>query len=149
MNRPRFINLRVAYPSRHDDQGHRLCAWCGQRLRGKRTRWCGDKCLYEAWRRTSPQVAAEVLFRERRGRCETCGMALNGWQFGEATRGWAVHHVVSHAHGGNLEPNNLQLLCVVCHRAKHAAAVKHTAVRKARTTMRQKMLVLTEGVKRP
>ena len=37
----------------------------------------------------------------------------------------AVHHIVPHAQGGTLEPNNLILLCVPCHKAVHrGAAVK-------------------------
>lgn len=31
---------------------------------------------------------------------------------------WHMDHIVEHAEGGNLEPENLQTLCVPCHKAK-------------------------------
>lgn len=159
MTRRRHVHVATRYPTIREN-GARLCSYCRAPLTGRLMRWCSERCLYEAWRRTSPQIAATMLVKERGLRCEQCGLEfgeladaidLLRQQHGEAVqsfvrdllatmarRGWRTydrwydhlwecHHIVRHAEGGDLEPSNLRVLCVPCHKTTLARAKRGDA----------------------
>jgi len=52
------------------------------------------------------------LFLERKGTCQACHITI------QAGQAWDIDHIIPLALGGTNEPNNLQILCRPCHRAK-------------------------------
>jgi 5-methylcytosine-specific restriction protein A len=52
------------------------------------------------------------LFLKRKGMCTACRRKI------EAGKAWDIDHILPLALGGTNEPNNLQILCRPCHRAK-------------------------------
>ena len=52
----------------------KLCAECGKKLRGRRTRWCSDKCITTYMIRSDPSEARrQVGFRDK-GICAACAL---------------------------------------------------------------------------
>jgi len=149
MARDRYRILREAFPDVRRD-GKRFCSWCGAQLTGRKLRWCSSKCAWQATTRCSPAAAARRCYKEANGICQRCGLNIEAltnalvllrWEYHEPIwrdftrhlnqlmkqRGWDkwdslwhAHHITPHAHGGTLEPENLILLCVPCHKAVHA-----------------------------
>ncbi|MBW8617301.1 MAG: HNH endonuclease [Hyphomicrobiales bacterium] len=52
------------------------------------------------------------LFLKRQGTCAACSQKIN------AGKAWDIDHILPLAMGGTNDPNNLQILCKACHRAK-------------------------------
>lgn len=129
--------------------GRCLCRQCGKEVpKGRRT-FCGDACV-EAWRvRTDPAFLRKLVWNRDRGRCAACGMSCKDLEkglslvrtvlsrvghsrvYGSLRKSlgvknrhtlWDADHIRAVVDGGGecgLE--NMQTLCVWCHREKTAA----------------------------
>ena len=67
-----------------------------------------------------PRVRLRI-FEKCQGKCVVCGNSIRGSLLP------AYDHIVSLVNGGENRENNLQLLCVPCHKAKTAQDVKEKA----------------------
>jgi 5-methylcytosine-specific restriction protein A len=125
--------------------GLALCRWCDLEILAKRRRtFCSDYCV-DQWRlRTDPGYVRERVFARDRGVCAGCGAdtvaifaALKRARGKERAAGlrfygmktissrrslWDADHIVPVAEGGGqCDLDNLQTLCVACHREATAA----------------------------
>jgi 5-methylcytosine-specific restriction protein A len=129
--------------------GRCLCRQCGQEVpKGRRT-FCGDACV-ERWKlKTDPSFLRKRVGKRDRGRCAACGLRCKDLEKGlrllreilgrQGSSGvygsvrkalkiqsrntlWDADHIRAVAEGGGecgLE--NMQTLCLWCHRDKTAA----------------------------
>ena len=74
MTRPRSRPIADEYPSKRDAEGRRLCAFCGEILKGRRRRWCSEACETEAYIRCNPGIARAYVHRRDHGVCASCGL---------------------------------------------------------------------------
>lgn len=51
---------------------NKLCAECGKKLEGRRTRWCGDECVTKHLIRNDPKVARRMVKERDKGVCASC-----------------------------------------------------------------------------
>lgn len=64
----KYVTCALAY----GDNEERRCAWCGDPLDGRRTRWCSDDCSY-AYGKNHYWTDAKRAARKRDGACVRCG----------------------------------------------------------------------------
>jgi 5-methylcytosine-specific restriction endonuclease McrA len=126
------------------------CAWCAAPLPPGRRAWCGERCSVAFWKNHWWTLARRAAKRRDRYRCVRCGRtapkrpsaaafpsradylaAFRAWREARRTGRLEVNHRVPclGAHGTlscshHLE--NLETLCVACHRA-HTAALPRPA----------------------
>jgi 5-methylcytosine-specific restriction protein A len=127
-------------------QGRGLCRECGREVPPKRRTFCGEPCV-EAWRlKSDPSFLRSRVWKRDKGRCAHCGLRCRDLEKGIALlqevllrRGqarvyaairralairsrsslWDADHIRPVAQGGGgcgLE--NMQTLCLWCHRDK-------------------------------
>lgn len=106
---------------------HGVCRHCGidtealqlamRELRDKSRGW-------HAWNAPAPSESEMDLWRAVLSSVANA-MKQRGWDIDVPSFGfpswsklWNMDHIVEHAEGGDLEPSNLQTLCVPCHKAK-------------------------------
>ncbi len=93
----------------------RCACGCNNQLIGKRTKWYSDECRiqslhhYYILKGDSKFIRAEV-FRRDMGYCRSCGVFSIDWQ--------ADHILPVHKGGGACSLDNIQTLCIECHKAK-------------------------------
>lgn len=108
----RDYGMHDMYPSKLD--GTCACG-CGEKLTGRRTRWATPICvdeplrLYSIVKGDTTAIRAE-LYRMDAGACRMCGVISDEWH--------ADHIVPVHKGGGGCDIDNLQTLCIPCHKDK-------------------------------
>jgi len=143
---PRYADMNRDYPKRKDAAGYWLCRWCGCRLIGRRSSFCGTQCRDEVRIRCGFGVRSMVRRRDK-GVCKKCGRdtaalrrKLNKIRRGEGHAAfialaesegvpkdrlyktlWEADHVkpVNNG-GGQCGIEGFQTLCIWCHRKKSA-----------------------------
>ena len=120
----------------------RTCTWCGGAVKPPCRTWCRQQCVDEFMRRCDAGAAMRFVIRRDKGICQSCGRdTLKCERVWRATREcepsrWSpnpksdyvillgfsrgqwreVDHVIPVVEGGGLlPPENLRLLCGVCH----------------------------------
>ena len=135
-------------------KGGYLCRWCKKECLGKRRTYCSQDCIDEWLLRSRSEVAAQKVFERDRGICAVCGVdcellfrQLRGlpWlerhelcrQYGipvhrlSGKRIWDVDHITEVVKGGgSCGLENLQTLCLPCHKAKTARLARERAEEK-------------------
>lgn len=130
-------------------QGRCLCRQCGTEVPSGRRTFCGDVCV-ETWRlKTDPSFLRSRVAKRDRGRCARCGLRCRDLEkglrllrdvlrregqskvYGDLRKAlkiqtrltlWDADHVRAVVDGGGecgLE--NMQTLCIWCHREKTAS----------------------------
>ena len=148
----RYLQLRDLLKQ---PKGH--CRWCGVPVTGRRRTWCSDACVAEYMLRASPARLRQALYRRDQGVCAICGSdtaalerelkqlkrtdskafdaRLSGlkyqgfnvqWRSFRAL--WEADHRIEIRDGGDLGMDNLQTLCVPCHRRKTTERGKQIAI---------------------
>ena len=116
----RRATVAEIYPRRaRDPEGWWLCRRCGARIRRGRhwIGWCSNMCQTLANAEAGSVDDMRWLLHKRdRGVCAECG----------AEGRWECHHIVPVASGGSHSLDNLQTLCVPCHKAKTRAMRKES-----------------------
>jgi 5-methylcytosine-specific restriction enzyme A len=134
--------------------GRPLCRFCSNETIPPRRTFCSDICIHEWKIRSNPGYAREHVFKRDRGVCAGCGLdteelkkllsqvisekgraayeALTftysgdyGFDFSIEKHFWEMDHILPVAHGGGtcgLE--NLQTLCIICHKEKTAEQLR-------------------------
>lgn len=127
-------------PFRKDAQGRPLCRWCGVVVTPPRRSWCSQECVDEFLMRSSAETMRAHIFRRDNGICEACGCDTkkiervigfadcvsygSGWSvfvrlgFNLHQSLWEADHVVEVCNGGETHLDNMQTLCVPCHKQK-------------------------------
>ena len=132
--------------------GRRLCRQCGQEVPPRRRTFCGDACV-EQWKlKSDPSFLRSRVWKRDKGRCAQCGMNCRELEKGLeqlrkvlAREGLAVvygslrkalkiqsrHTLWDADHvrpvvdgGGECGLENMQTLCLWCHRDKTGAMRK-------------------------
>jgi hypothetical protein len=129
------------------------CAWCGATLPARRRTWCSDRCGTAFWSNHWWTLARRAAKRRDKYRCRECGaaapkrptksssltagayrIALREWRTAKKTGRMEVNHrqPCRGKHGAlscdhHLE--NLETLCVRCHRIRTSADRRATATR--------------------
>lgn len=123
------------------------CTWCGRKVpKGKRY-WCSQKCVDEYLVRKDPSYARRPVERRDKGVCSKCGtdtwrvqkrinqcrrrIRLKDWSKykrrvskltrwdGNRSSQWDMDHVCEvRDGGGSCGLDNLQTLCIPCHKEK-------------------------------
>jgi len=87
------------------------CVGCGRPTRKKRCHECrGEHMRYENEMRRVANIVKRRLINERGKVCDVCGAVVESI---------ALHHIQRIADGGTNDPENLQLVCHVCHDEIH------------------------------
>lgn len=95
----------MVYPKHHG-----RCYWCGQQLTGRRRSFCKDEHRYFYWYWFSWETIRERVYIRDNGSCQNCGDKESSFE---------VDHIKAIALGGeNWNLDNLQLLCINCHKLK-------------------------------
>lgn len=141
---------------RRGPNGRPICRFCGEEVPPRKSGWCSMKCV-ERWRLTSdPRVQRAAVFARDLGQCRRCRLDVNALAVVLRGRGtaiasrnarmgarpeasysadglWDMDHVVPVADGGGAcGIENLQVLCVWCHKEKtREQAAARAAARKS------------------
>src|SRR5579862_1875474 len=133
-------------------EGRGLCRHCGREVPKRRRTFCGDLCV-ERWKmKTDPSFLRNLVWKRDRGRCARCGLKCRDLEkslsllrqllvrlgHSKAVGNlrsllkiqsrhtfWDADHIRPVAEGGGecgLE--NMQTLCLWCHRDKTAAMLR-------------------------
>lgn len=92
-----------------------LCACgCGKALTGRRTRWAANVCSRRAGdayalRKGDSQAMRRAVYDRDKGNCAECGEYDGEWQ---------ADHIIEWADGGTHDLENIQTLCLPCHKTK-------------------------------
>lgn len=139
--------------------GLTLCRYCKGEVQPPRRTFCNDACIHE-WRvRSDPSYAKLQVWIRDRGKCQACHQTPFGIYSTAPDRRtarrhgglWAMDHVIAvEEGGGECGLENLQTLCLPCHRAKttqharrraeakRAAKLPHAQPGKPRLTRRRR-----------
>ena len=136
---------------RFSDAPRGTCRWCGEPIlhgpgpkEGKvdaRRRW--HPACVDTYNASDPRELRRRVRKRDRGICRECGLDTNRLRREVRGRGrakklrergflprrslWELDHVVPLIEGGSHELDNLQTLCVPCHRKKTAAEARQRA----------------------
>lgn len=150
------VKIRVHAP-RRIKQGHWLCRWCGKRCPGKKRSWCCKECYEEGMLRLDNAHLRRKVFDRDKGACALCGIdtealaervrrlyhkikdwrrfekrlkALTGLRVHDyiGHQPWEADHIVEQSAGGDSNMENLQTLCLACHRKKTAEMHRRNAM---------------------
>lgn len=135
-------------PQKFDSEGQPLCRICEGTIPSPRRTFCSEQCVHEYNLRANGSYAREQVFKRDRGICTKCGLdteelrsllykirvqkgeqvykqLLNyykeqyGWSFDLEKHFYEVDHKIPvFKGGGSCGLDNLQTLCVPCHRKK-------------------------------
>lgn len=125
-------------PVKKGENGHNLCRFCEIEVPKGRHTFCSQLCVEEWSVRSNTHFMRRKVFERDRGVCACCGLDANGWlefvmrqphsardvlrdalRINNRITFWDVDHILPVSHGGGecgLE--NLQTLCIWCHRKK-------------------------------
>jgi 5-methylcytosine-specific restriction endonuclease McrA len=103
-----------------------ICACgCGNQLKNRQKKWSSEKCRTQAYydfaiTKGDNKVIRQLIFERDHGYCQGCGVLDEDWQ--------ADHILPVHKGGGACNLENLQTLCLDCHKAKHHSLSHHMAI---------------------
>lgn len=126
--------------------GRRLCRWCGTEVPPKRQVYCSQGCLHNWSMMAFSGYARDQVEARDKGVCASCGLdtrtcpdwrgrgrwgdwrdekqawlQVHGYDRWHGTSLWEADHIVAVVDGGHdLGLDNLQTLCVPCHKRKTA-----------------------------
>lgn len=88
---------------------------CGQALFGRKAKWASESCRTNAYiqfavLKGDNRIIREEIYKRDEGFCHNCGVFDENWQ--------ADHIVPVYKGGGACSLNNLQTLCLDCHKEK-------------------------------
>ncbi|MBI3566565.1 MAG: HNH endonuclease [Elusimicrobia bacterium] len=106
--------LAVCVLAKRTDGG---CAWCGKPLPAGRRKWCAGRCETRFWNNHWWPRARRAARRRDKHRCARCG-AGRPLEVNHKTPCRGLHAALACAH----HLDNLETLCVPCHR-EHTAAL--------------------------
>lgn len=121
----------VIYKSKRKFEERGRCSWCGKSLPNKRWMWCRDEknpekygeCIgkYLATKGTY-HIEARRINKEKYGgnlTCERCKIAIKDMESKQGNNKYDYDHIIPIALGGDpIAVENIQILCVKCHKAK-------------------------------
>lgn len=114
MNRAGEHNSR-RFPYKCDDDGRYYCRVCSKPLEGRKSSFCGQRCLRDFFMRTDWQRVRRVIYERDGGICMKCGKRV---QKGD----YHVDHIMPLAAGGDeWDLGNLELSCPECNLKKGAS----------------------------
>ncbi len=139
--------------------GRPLCRHCQKETQPPKRTFCSDPCVHEFKIRSNPGYAREQILKRDRGICATCNLdtgqlrevlhalrmqseeaylrlslhyrILYGFGFPLSEHYWEMDHIFPVAHGGgSCGLENLQTLCIPCHRAKTREQMRRKRLRR-------------------
>lgn len=150
------------HPAKIGAHGLRQCRWCHSPCQPPRSSFCSQPCVHEYLLRSDVNYLRSQVFLRDRGVCAVCHLDTHKLRtelmtvHGKARislaeeRGvqdwlnrktfWDADHVIPVSSGGGVElPSpqylqNIQTLCIRCHRQKTSADIKLVAARRKMQT---------------
>ena len=102
------------FPSVKNEKGRWLCRICGSELTGRKTSFCGPRCLRDFFMVTDWNRVRLVVYERDGGVCMKCGKRVDQREF-------HVDHIIPISKGGDeWDLKNLELSCVKCNLKKGA-----------------------------
>jgi 5-methylcytosine-specific restriction endonuclease McrA len=106
--------------------GKRICEWCGKPLSGRQRKWCSVGCVKDwlstwQWEEIAKRALRRVVEPDGTVRCQGCREFL---LFNIHRVPFDIDHITPLADGGSNDPQNLQILCVPCHKKKTSLEAK-------------------------
>lgn len=102
------------FPGGKDEQGRWICRVCKKPLTGRRSSFCGPRCLRDFFMQTDWPRVRRVIYARDGGVCMKCGKRVR-------ENDYHVDHIVPLAAGGDeWDLNNLELSCPKCNLQKGA-----------------------------
>lgn len=102
------------FPSRKNKDGKRLCRMCSGVMTGRKTSFCGRRCLRDFWMGTDWSRVRRVIYERDGHICMKCGKGVKIDHF-------HVDHIIPISKGGDeWELSNLELSCPECNLKKGA-----------------------------
>ena len=165
MSRKRTACVGNVFRTRKQPDGSYLCSVCGKPLTGGGRRYCSDACTDIAYIATNPSWARAKVYDRDKGICAKCGVDTERlenvlrwagssdtdddrhemWRFITALKKkmgftmlhmWEMDHILPVSEGGGLcGLENLQTLCIPCHRAETKELVRRRAAAKRGTPL--------------
>lgn len=125
-------------PYLKDENGKPLCRWCKGPVEPPKRSWCSKECVKEFLIRSSAQSLRRAVFERDKGVCACCGADTEkikrvayhakadiwetyramGFNWNRHQTLWEADHVLEVSAGGETSLDNIQTLCVPCHKAK-------------------------------
>lgn len=100
------------FPYRRNEQGKHLCRVCSSVLEGRKTSFCGVRCIRDFFMQTDWQRVRQVIYVRDGGVCMNCGKEVPKNDF-------HVDHIKAIVNGGaEWDLNNLELSCPTCNLRK-------------------------------
>ena len=108
------------FPNRKNEAGESLCRTCGRVLTGRRTSFCGHRCLRDFFMQTDWQRVREVIYTRDGGICMKCGKRVSKDEY-------HVDHIIPISKNGDeWKLENLELSCQKCNLSKGAKVLPLT-----------------------
>lgn len=128
--------------------GNSLCRYCGKEVETAKDSFCGPDCVHNFKIQASASYMRKEVFKRDKGVCNKCGLDTEklrsilfkvkqekgdavyasltekyrihyGYSFSLEKHAWEADHIIPVAHGGGSSGlDNLQTLCLPCHKAK-------------------------------
>lgn len=139
MKRAKRYMSSADLPYLKDENGKPLCRWCKGAVMPPRRSWCSDECVHEFLIRSGAESLRRAVYKRDKGICKQCGgdtdkilrvtsrtdnndiwqvfrsMGFNRDRFQSL---WEADHILEVSAGGETSLENIQTLCVPCHKAK-------------------------------
>ena len=156
LDAPYKRDLLLAECSLAPRAGEGFCAWCAEELPPRRRVWCSDRCNDAFWANHWWSVARTTAKRRDRYRCKRCGnrgpkrpaaashrtraaylKAMRAWRAEKKVARLEVNHIAP-ARGRHTQLScvhhleNLETLCLPCHKAHTAADQASSAAARSR-----------------
>lgn len=159
---PSSWELRKPLKDQKGPNGRPLCTWCQKEVPTGRRTWCSHKCVDQYRMATDWQYLSSKIYERDKGICQSCGVdtkeireQLNRDQKemkerrewpcypkGYFRRTYDIDHIIPVEDGGKSIMENLQTLCVACHKKKTAEQARNKALRKREMPMFQQVVLL-------
>ena len=130
------------------ESGRVLCRWCSLEVPAGRSTFCSSWCVEEWKLRSNPGHLREKVLQRDRGICALCRLdclaelrrikrlrgssrpaTLAQWKMGRRKSLWDADHIVPVVEGGGeCDLQNIQTLCLKCHRLRTAELRKRRQI---------------------
>ena len=139
--------------------GRPLCRFCQKETAPPKRSFCGPECVHQWQLRSNSGYAREKIFERDRGICSKCGLdteklketlfalrLTNEEAYQKLVHSYKIqykfgfnlsdhffevdHRIPVHQGGGSCGLDNLQTLCLVCHRSKTKSEMKRKRLRR-------------------
>lgn len=142
---PSSWELRTPIKNQKGPNGRPLCTWCHKEVPIGRRTWCSGECVDQYRMATDWQYLSRKVYERDKAICQSCGVDTKEIPYKKwRRRAHDIDHIIPVEHGGKSVMENLQTLCVSCHRAKTAKQAREKAIKRRVMPLFQGVLPIKE-----